>query len=141
MGKKREAGQKETPGGKKQRQDTIRCNTDPQSTTRRKRREKEGDEQENQQKNERDKEPKYPEMAIILGRRAKRNREKQKKIAKQEKKTKKGKRNTKKRQKTGRIRYWKKNSHKYGEWAQNIKYSKSKPRFIQRTHDTARHNK
>ena len=88
MGEKTETGQKEAPGGKKQRQDTIRCNTDPQSTTRRKRREKEGDEQENQQKNERDKEPTYPEMAIIWGRRAKRNREKQKKIAKQEKKTK-----------------------------------------------------
>ena len=39
-GKKWEAGQKETPGERKQRQNTIRCNTDPQATTRRKRREK-----------------------------------------------------------------------------------------------------
>ena len=101
FGEKKGGRAKRNPRRKKQRQDTIRCNTDPQSTTRRKRREKEGDEQENQQKNERGKEPKYPEMAIIWGRRAKRNREKQKKIAKQEKKTNKGKKEYKEKAKTG----------------------------------------
>ena len=133
-------GAKEIPGGNKQRQNTLRCNTDPQTTTRRKRREKEGDEQENQQKNERDKGPIYSEMAIIWGRRTRRNREKQKKIAKQEKKTNKGK-GIYKKTKTGRIQHRKENSHKYGKWAQNIEHSKPKPRFVQRTYDAARNNK
>ena len=84
-GRTRGTGQKETPG-KKQGHDTLRCNTDPKTTTRRNKKENKGDKQENQQENKSSNETMHPEIAITWGRRKKRNREKQKKIARQEKK-------------------------------------------------------